>query len=142
MYCRVKNYPIQEILDIVIDASEIKELKCVKPTKKEYKVAITRLVDGYAVKMDSLRYQCFKLKSTVCCHCGLKATHFGLEVEHCNMDVLVIPYHFNLYGIKNGKEVLFTKDHILPKSKQGKDVIENMQTMCTICNCKKGNKIE
>jgi 5-methylcytosine-specific restriction endonuclease McrA len=34
-----------------------------------------------------------------------------------------------------------TKDHIFPKSKGGKDVIENMQTMCTICNKNKGSDV-
>lgn len=35
-----------------------------------------------------------------------------------------------------------TKDHIIPKSKGGKDELNNYQTMCVICNVKKGNKIE
>lgn len=32
-----------------------------------------------------------------------------------------------------------TKDHITPKSKGGLDKIENMQTMCIVCNQEKGN---
>ena len=34
-----------------------------------------------------------------------------------------------------------TKDHIYPKRHGGKDTIENMQTMCAICNSEKGSKI-
>jgi 5-methylcytosine-specific restriction enzyme A len=34
-----------------------------------------------------------------------------------------------------------TRDHIIPKSKGGSDHLNNMQTMCTKCNNKKGNSI-
>ena len=50
-------------------------------------------------------------------------------------------YHFNLYGInKNYEEILFTKDHIIPKSKGGDNKISNYQTMCYNCNYKKGRQ--
>jgi 5-methylcytosine-specific restriction endonuclease McrA len=51
--------------------------------------------------------------------------------------------HFNLYCHKpeEGENmVLMTKDHIVPKSKGGKNHISNMQTMCCHCNSTKGNK--
>ena len=49
-------------------------------------------------------------------------------------------FHLNLYGIdENGNEVLFTKDHILPKSKGGNDYITNYQTMCERCNKNKSS---
>lgn len=35
---------------------------------------------------------------------------------------------------ENGKEVLMTKDHIIPKSKGGANDISNYQTMCKRCN--------
>ena len=47
-----------------------------------------------------------------------------------------------MYGVKNGEEVLFTKDHIIPKSKGGKNHISNYQTMCEPCNSEKGNNDE
>lgn len=52
-------------------------------------------------------------------------------------------FHLNLYAIdENGKEVLMTKDHIIPKSKGGADDISNYQTMCERCNEAKGNRLE
>lgn len=91
--------------------------------------------DGHMVKMDSTRYLCFDHKGICCSSCGMKATHFTLErhVSHTR-------FHFNLYGLdENGKEVMFTKDHIIPKSKGGSDHLENMQTMCEKCNFEKQN---
>ena len=34
-----------------------------------------------------------------------------------------------------------TKDHIIPKSKGGKDSLKNLQPMCIRCNEAKGSKI-
>lgn len=54
-----------------------------------------------------------------------------------------VSYHLNLYAVdENGKEILMTKDHIIPKSKGGKDHISNYQTMCVRCNMTKGNNVE
>lgn len=35
-----------------------------------------------------------------------------------------------------------TKDHIQPKSRGGKNHPENLQPLCSYCNCMKGNKTE
>jgi 5-methylcytosine-specific restriction endonuclease McrA len=52
-------------------------------------------------------------------------------------------YHFNLYAIDdNGDEILMTKDHIIPKSKGGRNHLSNYQPMCCVCNQKKDNKIK
>lgn len=97
--------------------------------KKEY--------DGDLIKMNSQRYEVFN-NSCTCIECGLEGTYFVKE-SNCPQEV----YHFNLYGVnKEGEEVLMTKDHIIPKSKGGKNTLENYQTMCVKCNRKKGDKIE
>lgn len=41
----------------------------------------------------------------------------------------------------NDNEVLMTKDHIIPKSKGGKNNLSNYQPMCCICNKQKDNNI-
>lgn len=92
-------------------------------------------IQGYNVKRNSERYKTFKEKGTKCVTCGLEGKFFALEKHKSSKNP-----HFNLYGIDTeGNEVMMTKDHIIPKSKGGKNYIDNYQTMCSICNCKKGN---
>lgn len=92
----------------------------------------------YRVKMRSLRYQTFR-KSLKCATCGVEGVLMRLEYCHGSD-----PYrpHFNLYAItEEGLPLLMTRDHIIPSSRGGTDAISNQQTMCTACNCKKGNKM-
>lgn len=93
--------------------------------------------DGDLMKMESQRYRLFKRDGTHCVICKNQGSFFRKE-KHNVKDKT---YHFNLYGIIDGKETLFTKDHILPVSKGGKDIMSNYQVMCVICNRDKGNKI-
>ena len=94
--------------------------------------------DGDFIKANSQRIQTFKKKGCTCVSCGLQGTYFVKEKVDGDGS-----FHLNLYGInQKGKEILFTKDHIIPKSKGGIDDISNYQTMCFNCNVKKGNKFE
>jgi hypothetical protein len=68
-----------------------------------------------------------------CVSCGRVGTMFALE-KSTEQDHSP---HFNLYCVEGHKEILMTHDHILPKSKGGKDAIDNIQTMCAECNLKK-----
>lgn len=72
----------------------------------------------------------------MCVCCGLKGTIMALDL----CDGHKSP-HFNLYGKRNGKLVLFTRDHIQPKSKGGQDSQKNYQTMCETCNKKKRDRV-
>ena len=87
---------------------------------------------------NSLRYQIFE-RSNKCCYCGCEGILFLRCRDSANKSAR---FHLNLVGLKDGELILFTKDHITPKSKGGLDTIENMQTMCVICNRNKGNKEE
>jgi len=92
------------------------------------------LIDGELINMASDRYKVFSFNKKCVC-CGLEGTI--MAIEKGNKD---ISYHFNMYGFNaEGKEVLFTKDHIIPKSKGGKNNTSNYQTMCIKCNEKKSN---
>lgn len=45
--------------------------------------------------------------------------------------------HF--YGVLDGKLILFTVDHIIPRAQGGNDGLKNLQSMCICCNQSKGN---
>lgn len=90
---------------------------------------------GDRIKPNSQRYQTFYYKGCTCVKCGLKASYF--EKDRMSNET---SYHLNLYGVDSqGNEVMFTKDHILPKSKGGKDYITNYQPMCERCNVNKSS---
>jgi hypothetical protein len=123
-------YLIEEVLDKA------------KPFLDSKKSDVTTRVnfDGDIMKMASDRYKCFIVSGTKCVCCGIEGQYFYKErdAKGCKNPV----YHFNMYALDEyGNELLMTKDHIIPKSKGGKDVIENYQTMCSHCNEEKGDKI-
>lgn len=81
------------------------------------------------------KLRCFK-NNKHCAECGLVGNLFLLQQNYeCN-SVFLEMYHRDEHGL-----TLFTKDHIFPRSRGGKDSFENLQTMCYICNTKKGNSI-
>lgn len=92
-------------------------------------------IRGYHVKINSLRLVTFKTKGTECVSCGIRGEFFALEGEEGKRP------HLNLYARRGKREVLMTKDHILPVSRGGRDHLNNMQTMCSSCNARKGNTI-
>lgn len=90
--------------------------------------------DGDLIRMNSHRYELFKEKGVKCITCDIEGKYFAKE-----RDINAKSYHFNLYAINGeGKEVLMTKDHIIRKREGGIDHISNYQTMCVICNNRKG----
>lgn len=122
---RFKIYSIEEVLPFV----SYNKIEGQKHVEKEY--------DGLKVKMDSDRYITFAKKGIRCAICGIEGKYFALEQHYKNNNS--DRWHFNLYALDlNGNEILMTKDHIIPKSNKGKNHIDNYQTMCTICNVKKG----
>ena len=96
---------------------------------------------GKNVRLTSHRYLVWRYKGTSCAHCGFQATYIALEahLEGCRQN----QFHFNAYGKDpEGKEIMLTKDHIIPKSKGGPDHLDNYQPLCHICNRNKGDKME
>lgn len=94
-------------------------------------------IEGYKMKVDSDRYDNFYYHGYVCMNCGLKAQYAAIEKGESKNKL----WHVNVYGVRpDGREILFTKDHIYPKSLGGFDAINNYQTMCACCNGAKGDE--
>lgn len=115
---KIAEFGLEEVLPFIGESK-----------KKDY------CVDGkkYSVRMNSDRYFVF-LKNIRCVACNLEGKKMFLELNPGDY----IP-HFNLYGEEYGRLVLMTKDHIIPKSKGGRDCLSNYVTCCSICNNLKGN---
>lgn len=140
--CYMSNTDIR-LTESTLERKSIHPIEEVRETVKDvlfeqYKQNAKVELDGDIIKGNSQRYQLFFTKSCNCVKCGIKGKYFAKEKRIKDKS-----YHLNLYGIDdNGQEVLITKDHIIPKLKSGKDVLENYQTMCIRCNERKGNKTE
>lgn len=101
------------------------------------------IINGDKINMTSQRYVVFG-KSCTCVTCGAVGTFYAKEIIKSDYHSAIKEnrpprYHFNLYAMVDGEEVLMTKDHITPKSKGGKNILSNYQTMCTVCNFEKGS---
>ena len=131
LYFRKEIVPLslQEILSHVVFE---------KPEKRKKPKHQIKMINGDAINMASWRYQTFAKSGTSCVCCGLEASYFAKERAMANASE---KFHLNLYGLKDGEEIMFTKDHIVPKSLGGPDTLENFQTMCLPCNSLKGNKV-
>jgi FtsZ-binding cell division protein ZapB len=130
-YVRKGIYTLEQILSKVIRSKP-----GMPPKSEESKVDF----DGDLIYMDSDRYWTFIEKGNQCYECGIEGTFFAKERSLTKIPPLREQFHFNLYAIDtDGIEVLMTKDHILPVAQGGAHHLDNYHTMCTRCNCEKGN---
>ena len=148
-YIRVATFDVGDVLPFVFTRETRHALRALghKYNSKEWKEASRRgypiFVRGYnhivEVPMGSHRYQLFAEKGTKCVSCGIVGIYFALERGQKDNPKR---FHFNLYGRdKRGYEVMITKDHIVPRSKGGKNRLSNYQPMCYRCNQKKADKV-
>jgi hypothetical protein len=110
-----------------------------KPRSAADKAMSRRKLDEHIVNFGSLRLQVFAMAWTVdglrCAACSTRADRFYKEFSS-EQDGSP---HLNLYGTDaDGREVLFTKDHRMPKSWGGSEHLTNFRTMCKACNTAKG----
>ena len=127
---RIKVFSIEEVEAMV--KADAASCSCKKDDKNsDHNIHI----EGHDVYTTSLRYKTFIEKGYMCVCCGRVGSYYALEKSKGSNQNRA---HFNLYS---DDDVLMTKDHILPKSKGGADCIENMQTMCAICNRAKGSTV-
>jgi 5-methylcytosine-specific restriction endonuclease McrA len=130
-YIRSSVVSINEVLPLIEATSKPKKVlvdgEYVKVGGKK-----KALINGEYVNVSSIRLNTFAKNGTICSCCGLEASYFAIERDHSQPS-----YHLNLYGVRDGNEVLFTHDHTLARSLGGKDSTVNTTTMCTECNHEK-----
>ena len=112
---------------------------CVKMARALSTGSVFRL-EGRRIPIESVRLRLFMRSDRKCVVCGRQGTYFALE--HLDANHRDRTPDLNLYGTReDGSALLFTRDHILPKSLSGSEDIDNMQVMCTDCNGAKGHAI-
>lgn len=147
---RIAVYPVDAVLRFVFTKEIRRQLRenGIGYTDAAWKQASSRefpvlqrngIIQMVRVPMGSHRYELFASKGIACCECGIVGRFFALERSRSKNPN---KFHFNLYGYdENGRERMITKDHIIPRSRGGKNVLSNYQTMCVRCNQRKGNKL-
>ena len=149
-YTRIAKIPITAVLPFVFTKETRRRLRSMgysynspewkKASQHVFFVRINGKTQPITVPMGSHRYQLFVAKGTTCVCCGTEGLYFALE---CNTVGNPSKFHLNLYGRDEcGKEIMMTKDHIVPRSKGGENRLSNYQPMCYRCNQKKADKIE
>jgi hypothetical protein len=81
------------------------------------------------VNFHNQRLKVFKLDGIQCRECGLEGQYF--ELVKLSTKPL---WALHLYAEKDDKKILFTKDHIVPRSRGGSEELSNFQTLCYPCN--------
>lgn len=94
----------------------------------------------YVVTGTSSRLRCF-LRDRHCATCTHKGVLWFLQSHGEIGRPAEMRPHLNLYSYGKGGLILMTQDHIFPKSAGGRDDLDNLQTMCNICNQRKGATI-
>ena len=96
------------------------------------------VLDGNLTHVNCVKLRLFAYNARKCVVCGRTADRYVLE----RLDPNSQGPHLNLYGKRaDGSDLLFTRDHVLPKSLSGSDALFNMQVMCKDCNLEKGHRI-
>ena len=126
-YERLGTVPINNVIPyVILDANKL-------PNVADRGKLLTKDYDGYDIKMNTRNLQLFTLKGTKCAECGLKGDYFAIETQTDGH------YCLNLYSKDN---ILFTKDHIIPKAAGGSNALENLQPMCLTCNGEKADSVD
>lgn len=121
MYERLGEVPVNDVLKAIANR---------KPLE----------FDGIICQTVGTRLLTYHAYGVKCCvhGCTVSGQYFAVEKAINQPDA---KWHLNLYGMRNGQEVMMTSDHRLPKSRGGLDGINNRQPMCSPHNSMKGNKL-
>jgi len=130
---RIAVYTIQEVFDLI----KVNNVVWKGNPRVGRLLNMNVTLHDFKVKLNSDRYEVFIKKGIKCSECGLEGSFFALETSKA--DEKVQRAHFNLYAIKEDKEILMTKDHIVAYNLGGQDFIDNYRTLCSQCNGIKGS---
>jgi 5-methylcytosine-specific restriction endonuclease McrA len=112
-YTRLGQYNIEEVLPFI-------------GQRKQYGKTTVFVREGPRMRLFE--------RTQICACCHLKGLYFWLEKSGS------FPFHFNLYGLEDGREVMMTLDHILARSQGGTKKDDNVQLLCEYCNRAKKDK--
>lgn len=120
-YERLGEVPVKDVLKAIADR---------KPLE----------FHGVVCHTSTARLLTYHVHGVSCCvsGCTISGQYFAVE-RAANQQFA--QWHLNLYGRKDGHEVMMTSDHKLPKSRGGSNHISNRQPMCYPHNLKKGNQL-
>jgi len=130
-YIRLGTYTLEEVLPyVILDADKL-------PNVADRGSMLIKVYTGYELKMNTKNLQLYVTKGTACAECGVEAKFFAVETQYSDLPDQYP--HLNLYTEDN---VLFTKDHIIPKAAGGSNSLKNLQPMCLTCNGEKADNVD
>lgn len=94
--------------------------------EKDYKDSLRRM---------NILYELIQRDGNKCLHCGKVPTTYALGKDVSNR------WHMDLYREEPDGMLMFTIDHVHPKSKGGENTIDNYQLLCKVCNEDKGDDL-
>lgn len=107
---------------------------------KKFKKHIVVEIDDKKIKLPIFRERYFfYLFNSKCNCCGLEGSHFAINEQLLKDEKSL--YHLNFISFVNNKYTLLTKDHIIPRSRGGKNCNDNYQLLCEYCNGIKSNSL-
>lgn len=120
-----KKYNIEEIFKTLEEKDSIPDP--IIYSKKDYQDSKTRV---------GIIKQLIERDGCACQECQEEPTYFAMGKDNAGY------WHLDLYSERDGEHYMFTIDHIHPKSKGGKNNIDNYQLLCKICNEDKADTVQ
>lgn len=92
----------------------------------------------YPTASEKVKWRVFERDQNKCVYCGLQGTLWVIWMESKKKIVVI---HHDLAAVVDGKYVMLTRDHVIPRTKGGASTADNLACACAPCNHAKGNKL-
>ena len=140
-YRNSTKYTIGYILSIIPKDQVVRRAGKSKKRKGKYIIFNGIKIRCYSRKFCFFQQQYQQKKYIECPICGLKADYFRITPTGSFDNNMNAHYTFNLFGVKDNKQILFDLDHIQPVAKGGKNTKNNLRILCHQCNNSKADII-